>query len=35
MAELSEEEKNEVSHRGNALRKVLDFLSNNKKTEIL
>ncbi|MBR6098596.1 RdgB/HAM1 family non-canonical purine NTP pyrophosphatase [bacterium] len=26
MAELSEEEKNEVSHRGNALRKVLEFL---------
>ena len=28
MAELSEEEKNEVSHRGRALRKVLDFIKN-------
>jgi XTP/dITP diphosphohydrolase len=27
MAELSENEKNEVSHRGNALRKVLKYLS--------
>ena len=27
MAELSEKEKNEVSHRGNALRKVLEFLN--------
>lgn len=27
MAELSEEEKNEVSHRGRALRKVLEFLN--------
>lgn len=27
MAELSESEKNEVSHRGNALRKVLKFIS--------
>ena len=28
MAEMSEEEKNEISHRGIALRKVLEFLSN-------
>ena len=27
MAELSEKEKNEISHRGNALRKVLGFLN--------
>ncbi len=32
MAELSDSEKNEVSHRGNALRKVLSFLKNNKFT---
>ena len=31
MAELSEEEKNQVSHRGNALRKVLEFIKNNKR----
>ena len=30
MAEISEEEKNEVSHRGRALRKVLDFLASQK-----
>lgn len=30
MAELSEEEKNQVSHRGNALRKVLEFIKNHK-----
>lgn len=30
MAELSDSEKNEVSHRGNALRKVLSFLNDNK-----
>ena len=29
MAELSDNEKNAVSHRGNALRKVLTFLKNN------
>lgn len=29
MAELSESEKNEVSHRGLALRKVLDYLANS------
>lgn len=29
MAELSESEKNEVSHRGHALRKVLEFISAN------
>ena len=29
MAELSDSEKNAVSHRGNALRKVLEFLKNN------
>ena len=28
MAELSEDEKNKISHRGNALRKVLTFLKN-------
>ena len=28
MAEISEEEKNEISHRGRALRKVLGFLNN-------
>ena len=28
MAEMSEEEKNEISHRGRALRKVLEFLRN-------
>ena len=28
MAELSEEEKNEVSHRGKALRAVLSYLKN-------
>ena len=28
MAEMSEEEKNEISHRGRALRKVLEFLNN-------
>lgn len=28
MAELSEEEKNEISHRGKALRKVLEYLKN-------
>jgi XTP/dITP diphosphohydrolase len=28
MADLSEEEKNEISHRGRALRKVLEFLGN-------
>ncbi len=27
MAELSDDEKNKVSHRGNALRKVLDYIS--------
>ncbi len=31
MAELSEEEKNLISHRGNALRKVLEFIKNNKR----
>ena len=30
MAELSEDEKNKISHRGNALRKVLEFINNNK-----
>ena len=30
MAELSDSEKNEVSHRGNVLRKVLSFLKDNK-----
>lgn len=29
MAELSEDEKNKISHRGNALRKVLEYLKNN------
>ena len=29
MAEMSEEEKNEISHRGRALRKVLEYLNNN------
>ena len=29
MAELSDDEKNAISHRGNALRKVLEFLKNN------
>ena len=29
MAELSEEEKNSISHRGNALRKMLEYLQNN------
>jgi len=29
MAELTEEEKNSVSHRGNALRKVLKFIQNS------
>ncbi len=29
MAELSEDEKNKISHRGNALRKVLEYLRNN------
>lgn len=28
MAEISEEEKNKISHRGRALRKVLEYLSN-------
>lgn len=28
MAQMSEEEKNEISHRGKALRKVLEFLDN-------
>ena len=28
MAELSEDEKNNVSHRGKALKKVLEYLSN-------
>ena len=27
IAELSEEEKNEISHRGNALRSVLDYIA--------
>lgn len=30
MAELSEDEKNKISHRGKALRNVLEFLSENK-----
>jgi XTP/dITP diphosphohydrolase len=30
MAELSEEEKNQVSHRFGALRKVLEYITNNK-----
>jgi XTP/dITP diphosphohydrolase len=30
MAELSEQEKNEISHRGNALKKVLKFILENK-----
>lgn len=30
IAELSEEEKNQISHRGKALRNVLEFLSQNK-----
>ena len=30
MAEISEEEKNEISHRGQALRKILDYLKNQK-----
>ncbi len=29
MAEMSEDEKNEISHRGRALRKVLEFLKGN------
>ena len=29
MAEMSEEEKNKISHRGRALRKVLEYLNNN------
>lgn len=29
MAELSEDEKNKISHRGNALRKVLEHIRNN------
>lgn len=29
MAEMSEDEKNEISHRGRALRQVLEFLNNN------
>lgn len=29
MAEMSEEEKNKISHRGNALRKVIKFLKEN------
>ena len=29
IAEMSDEEKNAISHRGNALRKVLEFLKNN------
>jgi len=31
MAEMSEEEKNTISHRANALKKVLDFLKDSKK----
>ena len=30
MAEMSEEEKNKISHRGRALRKVLEFLNTKK-----
>ena len=29
MADMSEQEKNEISHRGKALRKVLEYLNNN------
>ena len=29
MADMSEQEKNEISHRGRALRKVLEYLNNN------
>ena len=29
MAELSEDEKNKISHRGNALRKILEYIGNN------
>lgn len=29
LAEMSNEEKNAISHRGNALRKVLEFLKDN------
>ena len=32
MAELSEFEKNSISHRGNALRKLLEFLDNDNKS---
>ena len=34
MAELSEEEKNEVSHRSVALRKVLEFIKLNPRTDL-